>query len=98
VCCVVVLTGLLSACGGGSESHQATPSGNRPPRAAITSPPEGATFKAGEVIAFAGSASDTEDGSIPDVQLAWSIELHLGANDETSEVQTGGASGSIGIR
>jgi glucose/arabinose dehydrogenase/chitodextrinase len=52
--------------------------GNKP-TAAITSPQDGVFFKAGDVISFAGTGADTEDGSLPASAFTWNIDfLHEG--------------------
>ena len=52
--------------------------GNRPV-ATITSPIDGAFFRAGDVISFAGGATDTEDGTLPASAFTWNIDfLHEG--------------------
>jgi hypothetical protein len=44
------------------------------PVASIDSPAAG-SWKAGDTIAFAGSATDEEDGTLPDAALDWSVSL-----------------------
>lgn len=46
-----------------------------PPDAAILSPPPGTTYRAGDTIAFSGSAFDQEDGPIPAGALGWRVIL-----------------------
>ncbi|HEV2786211.1 MAG TPA: PQQ-dependent sugar dehydrogenase [Solirubrobacteraceae bacterium] len=50
--------------------------GDTPPRPVIASPAEGTTWKVGDAIAFAGSAGDTEDGTLPAKAMSWSLRLH----------------------
>jgi len=47
-----------------------------PPSARIATPPPGATFAPGSVIAFAGDAVDPESGPLPADALAWTVVLH----------------------
>ncbi len=54
--------------------------GNRAPAATITAPGAGSTYDAGETIAFAGSASDPEDGPLEADRLAWTIVFHHGSH------------------
>src|SRR6185295_4902469 len=66
----------------GVTSSTSTPitisAGNRPV-ATITSPVDGAFFVAGNVINFAGNATDTEDGTLPASAFTWNIDfLHEG--------------------
>ncbi len=42
----------------------------------ITAPVTGTTFRAGDTINFAGSATDDEDGNIPAARLTWEIVFH----------------------
>jgi hypothetical protein len=51
-------------------------SANSPPQPTITAPPSTYLFKVGDVITYSGSATDHEDGSIPDAALAWQVVLH----------------------
>jgi PKD repeat protein/glucose/arabinose dehydrogenase len=50
--------------------------GNTPPTATIASPPGSLTWKVGDVIAFSGSGSDSQDGNLPASALSWSLILH----------------------
>ncbi|RKG94199.1 PKD domain-containing protein, partial [Corallococcus sp. CA053C] len=68
----------LTVSDGRGGSHSATVSlsvGNHAPVVAIHAPSETFRFKVGDVVAYSGSASDAEDGPIPDDRLAWSITL-----------------------
>lgn len=48
---------------------------NTPPVATIAAPAPGTLWKVGDVIGFAGSASDAEDGTEPASRLSWTISL-----------------------
>jgi glucose/arabinose dehydrogenase len=48
---------------------------NAPPNATITTPSQGATFRAGDTIYFAGTGTDPEDGNLPNSAYVWTIEL-----------------------
>jgi hypothetical protein len=50
--------------------------GNTPPTATITSPAPGTTWKVGDVIQFAGGATDAQDGPLPASALSWALILH----------------------
>jgi PKD repeat protein len=50
--------------------------GNTPPTARITSPAAGTTWKVGDVVTFAGSATDAQDGTLPASRLSWDLVLH----------------------
>ena len=87
---------------GASGTATATISvGNTPPNPTITTPSSTLTYSVGDSIAFSGSASDAEQGSIPASGLTWSIVLHHCPTDpnscHTHVVQsfTGVASGSF---
>ena len=84
---------LLSACGGGSSST----ANNQAPVPTITSPASGATFRAGDTITFAGSATDAEDGTIGAAGLVWWAELHHDTHTHPFQPETAGASGSVDI-
>jgi glucose/arabinose dehydrogenase len=53
--------------------------GNTPPTATITSPAAGTTWKVGDVIQFAGGATDAQDGPLPASRLSWKLILHHGS-------------------
>ena len=82
---------ILSACGGGSSGS------NQAPVPTISSPASGATFRAGDTLTFAGSATDAEDGSIGPSGLVWWAELHHDAHTHPFQLETAGASGSVAI-
>ncbi|MEP0846216.1 MAG: PQQ-dependent sugar dehydrogenase [Phycisphaerae bacterium] len=46
-----------------------------PPTASIDQPPAGTTYRAGDVIAFSGIASDPDDGPLPPSAFSWSVVL-----------------------
>ncbi len=60
---------------------------NNPPAVVITSPTEGASFETGESISFAGSASDSEDGTLTG-SLVWISDLD-------GQIGTGGSFGAV---
>ena len=49
---------------------------NTLPTATITAPQSTLTFKVGDVINYAGSGTDPEDGTLPGASLSWQIVLH----------------------
>jgi subtilisin family serine protease len=61
---------------------------NSPPTVTITSPADGITFVEGATIAFAGTASDNEDGALTN-SLVWTSNLSTGS------IGTGGAFSTI---
>src|SRR5581483_7038421 len=50
--------------------------GNQPPTPQISAPLVNAHYNAGDVIAFAGSATDPEDQTLPASAFNWSIVFH----------------------
>jgi Glucose / Sorbosone dehydrogenase len=59
-----------------SNAAQLTITQNTVPSAAITQPPSGATYAAGNVINYAGTGNDVEDGSLPRSRFTWWVDLH----------------------
>ena len=45
------------------------------PVATITSPSDGSSFRAGDVISFNGTGTDPEDGALPASAFTWNIDL-----------------------
>jgi len=67
--------------------------GNTSPVPEIELPATGETWAVGQQVAFAGSATDPEDGPLPEAALSWSLEvLHCASLDEqdchTHDIQT----------
>ena len=50
--------------------------GNTAPTATIISPAPGTTWQVGDLIQFAGGATDAQDGPLPASALSWSLILH----------------------
>ena len=72
--------------------------GNTGPTATISSPAPGTTWKVGDVIQFAGGATDAQDGPLPASALSWSLVLqHCPSNCHTHPLQSfdGVAGGSF---
>jgi glucose/arabinose dehydrogenase len=55
---------------------QLTVTANTRPNPVISAPLPGDTYQAGNVLTLSGSATDPEDGVIPDDQLFWKIDFH----------------------
>lgn len=49
---------------------------NQPPTGTITSPAAGTTYAAGQEIAFAGTGTDPEDGTLPATAFTWRVDFH----------------------
>jgi glucose/arabinose dehydrogenase len=58
-----------------SQSAVLTVIPQQPPTASIASPAPNTYFRAGDVISFAGSATDPQDGTLPPSALTWTILL-----------------------
>jgi glucose/arabinose dehydrogenase len=72
--------------------------GNTAPTATITSPAAGTTWRVGELIQFAGGATDAQDGPLSASALRWELILHhCPSNCHTHPLQTfdGMAGGSF---
>ncbi len=54
--------------------------GNTAPQPAITSPTTTQLFRVGETITLQGSATDAQDGNLPDNRLTWEVLLHHNNN------------------
>jgi PKD domain len=72
--------------------------GNTRPTATITSPSPGLTWKVGDTISFAGSATDQQDGNVAASNLSWKLAVeHCPSNCHEHIVQawSGVAGGSF---
>jgi glucose/arabinose dehydrogenase len=72
--------------------------GNTAPNATIAAPAAGTTWRVGDVIAFSGSATDPEQGSLPASSLTWELVMHhCPSNCHQHSIQSfaGVASGSF---
>jgi glucose/arabinose dehydrogenase len=71
---------------------------NSPPAPVISTPAAATTWKVGDTIAFSGSTTDPQDGTLPASALSWTLTLeHCPSNCHTHVVQTwnGVASGQF---
>jgi hypothetical protein len=86
-----------SAGPGSNESCAALPP-DQAPVAVITEPAAGSLYAAGEALAFAGSASDPEDGTLPANAFTWRVDFHHDAHTHPLlGPTTGVTSGSVAI-
>jgi hypothetical protein len=53
-----------------------TSGGNSPPVATITQPASGTLYTGGATIAYAGTATDPEDGTLPPSAFTWRVDFH----------------------
>jgi glucose/arabinose dehydrogenase len=82
----------------GTDVVVVTVGNNGAPVPTITSPTNATTWKVGDPINFAGSASDPQDGALPASALSWKLIIHhCPSNCHTHQVQdfVGVASGSF---
>lgn len=71
---------------------------NRAPTATITTPATGATYAAGERLAYAGTATDPEDGTLPPSAVTWRIDFHHDTHVHPFMPETSGAlTGEVAI-
>ena len=79
-------------------SSQVISVSNTAPVPTISTPTASLTWKVGDPIAFSGSATDAQDGSLPDSALSWTLTLqHCPSNCHAHTIETwpGVASGSF---
>ena len=62
--------------------------GNTPPVPVIAQPTASATWAVGDTIAFAGSATDAEDGALPDRALRWELIMHHCKSEAMTDCHT----------
>ena len=89
---LALASALLAGCGSGSDNAAAAL-----PVANITSPAAGLTFKAGDTLTFAGSASDAQGAAVPDSGLSWWADLHHDSHTHPLQQPTAGGSGAVRI-
>jgi uncharacterized repeat protein (TIGR01451 family) len=64
---------------------------NTPPTATIEAPAAGTTWKVDDLISFDGSATDPQQGPLPDSALSWELVMHHCPSDcHTHPIQTWG--------
>jgi glucose/arabinose dehydrogenase len=71
---------------------------NAPPQPQISSPAGGTTWRVGDSLSFSGSATDPEDGPLPDSRLTWQLVLYhcpAGCHAHPLEERAGVATGSF---
>jgi hypothetical protein len=66
--------------GGSSTSSVTIDAGNSPPAPSIVSPTSSARFAVAQTITLQGSASDAQEGTLPDAALSWTVVLHHGSH------------------
>jgi glucose/arabinose dehydrogenase len=91
---------VVSNAAGSATSNAATltVTGNRPPVPAIGAPAAGASYGAGDTIAYAGSATDPEDGTLTGARFSWRVDFHHADHVHPFLQPAGGsASGSFAV-
>src|SRR6185503_11633325 len=89
----VVTNGFGSAT---SDPATLTVLANQAPVAVISNPPAGTAYTAGDVIVYAGTGSDPEDGTLPAGAFTWQIDFHHATHVHPFLAPTSGAtSGSF---
>ena len=69
---------LVSNASGSALSNSATLTvlSNSAPTGTITAPANGANYRGGQVITFAGTGNDPEDGNLPPSAFTWRVDFH----------------------
>jgi glucose/arabinose dehydrogenase len=81
-----------------SNAARLTVTSNTRPRATITGPSEGTLYTAGDTISFAGTGSDTEDGTLGASAFTWQVDFHHDSHTHPQMAPTGNiTSGSFTI-
>src|SRR5439155_597611 len=65
---------------------------NRPPTATISAPATGTLYSGGDVIQYAGTGTDPEDGTLPASSFTWQVDFHHDAHVHPFIAPTSGAS------
>ena len=73
---ITVRLRVTDANGAVDETFVVVTSGNSAPRPTIAAPLGTTRWRVGQEVAFSGSATDPEDGPIPQGALVWSLVLH----------------------
>jgi glucose/arabinose dehydrogenase len=71
--------------------------GNDPPVATIVKPAEGDAYRAGTAIAFEGTGTDPQDGTLADAAFSWQINFHHDTHKHDQPALTGMKSGSFEV-
>ena len=87
----VAVTLVATAC-----LNEPEPNGpNVAPSATITLPETGASFRGGDSIVYAGSATDPEEGTVPASRLSWWVVLHHDTHTHPFMPRTAAAGGKV---
>ncbi|WP_165495265.1 PQQ-dependent sugar dehydrogenase [Actinomadura roseirufa] len=80
--------------GASDTATQVVTAGSTPPVATITAPGAGTTWRVGDRIAFSGTGTDGEDGTLTGDSLKWQIIMHHCPSDCHTHAITGQDGGS----
>jgi glucose/arabinose dehydrogenase len=81
-----------------SDAAQLTVTQNSVPNASITQPTIGTTYAGGNVINYAGTGADAEDGTLPASAFTWWVDLHHDSHTHPQVLPvTGSKTGSFTI-
>lgn len=70
---------------------------NQPPVGTITQPAAGSKYNAGDVLNFAGTGTDAEDGTLPASAFSWQLDFHHDDHIHPALTLNGVMSGSYTI-
>jgi glucose/arabinose dehydrogenase len=90
----------VSNSAGGVTSNEATltVTANQPPTATITAPAAGSVYAGGDTIAYAGTGTDPEDGTLGGTRFTWRVDFHHADHTHPFVQPTSGStSGTITI-
>jgi glucose/arabinose dehydrogenase len=85
---------------GSATSNEAllTVTANQPPVGTITQPAAGTTYAGGTLVNYAGTGTDTQDGTLPASAFTWRVDFHHDTHTHPFIAPTSGArSGSFTI-
>jgi glucose/arabinose dehydrogenase len=83
---------------GGTDADTITiTAGNQAPVATITGPATGSVYRGGQVINFAGTGVDAQDGTLPASAFSWEVVFHHDAHTHPFREFDGVKSGSFTV-
>jgi hypothetical protein len=80
-----------------TQSSTITISVGEPPEATISSPATGTLFSAGEAVAFSGTGTDPDDGTLPASAFRWNVDLLKDSTATSVSVQSNSKTGSYTV-
>ncbi len=76
-----------------SNNATLTVTSNSPPVPTITQPATGALYSGGDVITYAGTGADPQDGTLPPSAFTWQVDFHHDTHFHPFVPPTSGATG-----